>query len=390
MSKLARVLFVDDEINLLKGIKRSLYKDYQLTLANGAREALEILEKEPPFAVVVSDMRMPGMNGIEFLKICHEKYPDMIRMMLTGNADLETAVVAVNKGAIFRFMNKPCRSEDLKYSIEACLEQWQLIQSEKLLLEKTLRGSIEALMHILEAACPLAFSRATRIKNTANNIFKQIFKRSYWALDVAALLSQIGCVTLPPETMAKLTGGKNLTETDKAMMKSIPDVAIETLSHIPKMEIIANIIDAAFHEQTAESNSTNSFTKEQKLCGQILRLAEAIELLRVRGIMGPEIKKSLLLEFSHFSSTVLNALKSLNFNEVQGAIVERLRAEELTDHHIIAEDILTTNGLLLVGHGQSVTKILRLRLKNYTDQHLIDPLIPAFIPHQTGDEHEYI
>src|SRR5450432_1390032 len=108
-----RVLFVDDEPNLLASFQRSFRKLLEFDVAAGGAEALVAFERHGPYAVIVSDMRMPGIDGMELLEKIKVLYPATVRIMLTGNADQQTAVDAVNRGQIFRFINKPCAADDL-------------------------------------------------------------------------------------------------------------------------------------------------------------------------------------------------------------------------------------------------------------------------------------
>src|SRR4051812_10280575 len=94
----SRILFVDDDPNILAGYQRTLRKRYSVATALSADEGLALIESDGPFAVVVADMQMPGTNGIQFLRKAQEKAPDSIRLMLTGNADQKTAIDAVNEG----------------------------------------------------------------------------------------------------------------------------------------------------------------------------------------------------------------------------------------------------------------------------------------------------
>ena len=103
-----RVLCVDDDSNILLGYQRALRKQFQIEVALGGAEGLAAVRNRGPYAVIVADMRMPDMNGVELLAQVREIAPDTVRMMLTGNADQQTALVAVNQGHIFRFMTKPC------------------------------------------------------------------------------------------------------------------------------------------------------------------------------------------------------------------------------------------------------------------------------------------
>ncbi|MDC0358229.1 response regulator [Oligoflexia bacterium] len=130
----ARVLLVDDEPNVLQGLKRAFRKEaYEILTASSGEEALSILEGIT-VQVVVSDQQMPGLSGIELLAILCEKYPETIRIMLTGQADLDTAVQAINQGQIYRFFTKPCNEIDLAFSIREALQQRELINQSKRLV----------------------------------------------------------------------------------------------------------------------------------------------------------------------------------------------------------------------------------------------------------------
>ncbi|HWQ09612.1 MAG TPA: response regulator, partial [Holophaga sp.] len=165
-----KILFVDDDPSILSAYTRNLRKRYQMTTAAGGEEALQLVQTQGPFAVVVSDMRMPGMDGIELLTHVRNFQPDTIRIMLTGNADMGTAIEAVNQGNIFRFLTKPCEVADLSLALDAGIKQYQLVTAERELLEKTLKGSIDLLFELLSTLDPIAFGRAQVLGERARRI----------------------------------------------------------------------------------------------------------------------------------------------------------------------------------------------------------------------------
>nr|HQA44314.1 response regulator [Phycisphaerae bacterium] len=128
-----KVLFVDDEPMMLEGIRRQLRGRFAVTTAVGGEAGLAVLREQGPFAVVVSDYRMLGMDGVEFLRHVRELSPEVVRVMLTGQAELDVAVNALHEGCIFRFLSKPCSRETLTAVLDDCLEQHRLAVSEKLL-----------------------------------------------------------------------------------------------------------------------------------------------------------------------------------------------------------------------------------------------------------------
>ena len=155
-----KILFVDDEPNVLFAIQRQLHQQFEVQTASGPIAGLEALQNGRGYAVVVADMGMPAMNGVEFLAKAREMAPDVVRVMLTGYVNQSTAVEAINQGHIFRFLNKPCSTEKLIQAVEAAVAQHNLIIAERDLLENTLGGSLKVLSEILALAEPKTFGQA--------------------------------------------------------------------------------------------------------------------------------------------------------------------------------------------------------------------------------------
>ncbi|MGD8765549.1 MAG: response regulator, partial [Desulfobacteraceae bacterium] len=132
-----KILFVDDDTNLLAAFRRQLRKQFQIDTAEGGQQGLELVKANGPYAVIVSDFRMPLMDGIEFLSRIREIAPETVRIMLTGNADLQAAIQAVNEGNIFRFLTKPCSVDILGESLITGIENYQHAVGEREYNEKT-------------------------------------------------------------------------------------------------------------------------------------------------------------------------------------------------------------------------------------------------------------
>src|SRR5438128_895627 len=150
-----RILCVDDEPAILAGLSLILGRRNDVVTALGGAAGLEEIEKNPAPWIVLSDMRMPGMDGATFLGQVRKRAPDTIRILLTGQSDIASCIAAVNHGQIFRFLSKPCPPDVLFATLESAVEQYRLITSERVLLEQTLRGSIKSLIDILSLANPL-------------------------------------------------------------------------------------------------------------------------------------------------------------------------------------------------------------------------------------------
>src|SRR5208283_567097 len=140
MNDKEKILLVDDEPRVVQALQRALRSEFHIEIAGGPEAGLQVLARDGPFAVVVSDLRMPVMDGIQFLSRVKAASPDSIRVMLSGQADLNAAIAAVNEGNIFRFLTKPCPPATLGRVLEAALEQYRLITAERELLQNTLMG----------------------------------------------------------------------------------------------------------------------------------------------------------------------------------------------------------------------------------------------------------
>jgi len=148
------VLCVDDEVHLLTALRRLLRKEpYTLLTAEGGQAALDVM-KSQPVRLVISDQRMPGMTGIEFLQKAKELFPDVVRVVLSGYADVGHIVEAINKGEIYRFLGKPWNDDELKAAIMQCLDHYDIVQQNRRLVEQVRRqnGDLRRMNEDLEQA----------------------------------------------------------------------------------------------------------------------------------------------------------------------------------------------------------------------------------------------
>jgi CheY-like chemotaxis protein len=234
-----KILLVDDEPNVLAGYKRGLREHFPVEVAESGAKALERIEGGEVFAVIVSDMRMPGMDGITLLKNMRKAVPDTVRIMLTGNADQQTAMDAVNQGSIFRFLTKPCSNEDLVAAIAVSVRQHRLITAEKELLEKTLKGSIHVLTEILSLIDPESFRHSEVVRQHIADLAPTLGLENIWELEVAAMLAPIGVLTLPHELRTKMNAGKTLTTEEQSVFDEVPSISSRLLQNIPRLENVA-------------------------------------------------------------------------------------------------------------------------------------------------------
>ena len=376
----AKILFVDDDLNILDGFRRQFRKILAMQTAPGGLEGLEVLAREGPFSVIVSDLRMPGMDGIQFLSRARETAPESVRMLLTGYADLETTIDAVNQGNIFRFLTKPCESEVLLKAISDGVRQYDLVTAERELLEKTLRGSLKVLSEILQLVKPVAFGRASRITHYARRIGKTMQVANLWQLETAASLSQIGCVILPEDALKKIYHGQELTEEESQLFSMHPFIASDLLANIPRMQIISEII--AFQEKNFDGSGVpvDSRRGEQIPMGaRILRVVLDFDTLLAEGHKKLEAFEQLKARPGLYDPAVLSALAEVISKET-GFTKALVTASQLRDGMVLSRDVVLLDGRLLAARGYKVNRALLERLRNFSEKPGIREPVAVFVP----------
>ena len=360
-----KVLCVDDDPNVLQAYQRALRKRVEIDVALGGEEALAAIAQRGPYAVVVADMRMPGMNGVELLARIKEIAPLSVRMMLTGNADQQTAIQAVNEGRIFRFLNKPCAPDEFAKVLEAGIAQYRLQTAERDLLANTLGGALRVLADVLALLKPQAFGRASEVRRLVRDLCRELKAEQGWAIEIAATLSQIGCITVPEKLLAKVYRGEPLSPAEAEVYQKHPKVGHDLVRQIPRLEEVAEII--GYQEKRYDGQG---FPEDYRagddipLGARVLKLALDWTALTSAGL-SPEMALAHVLDRrGWYDPKVVAALKRvLALSGVQ--TVKEVRVVDLADGTVLAEDVRSINGTLLCAKGHEVNAAVRLRLRNY-------------------------
>ncbi len=356
---LPRILCVDDEARVVEGLALHLRRDYQVLTASSGLSALQILKDKGAPTVIVSDMRMPGMDGATLLKHAKRLYPETIRILLTGDPGRDAAISAVNDGQIFRFLTKPCPPDHLRAAIEAGVVQHRLQVAERVLLQETLIGCIKALVDILAITNPVAFGRSTRVKRLASELAAASGHESFWQLEAAAMLSQIGFISLPVELVEKLYYGKRLTGEERILADGAPAVARKLLGHIPRLEQVMEIL-AACQDPTKEA--TEGLVQ---LGAGVLRLVLEYDAQIAQGQSVGDAIQTLRAHVVRHDGKLLESLESLVSPEAGAQEVSEIPVGRLTPGMVFLDDLRTHIGTLLVPQGFEVTEAFLERARNF-------------------------
>jgi response regulator RpfG family c-di-GMP phosphodiesterase len=368
-----RILCVDDEPHILESLRDTLHRKFEVRTATSGAEGLVELSEEPDqYTVVMSDMRMPGMSGAVFLREARNVAPDATRILLTGYADLEAAVSAVNEGQLYRFLTKPCPANDLLTTCLSALEQHRLKTAERVLLEQTLRGSVRALAEVLALANPAAFGRSARVRSLVSRLARSLEIEDAWEVEVSALLVNLGAVTLPPETAEKLYTGAPLNPGEQAMVQRVPEVTRRILDNIPRLEGVLEILD-----NYARSYRAMGAGRSLPLGARILRIAldydeleshgssEAVAIAAMRG-RGKDYDGDLLDRFARIVA---------GDQEQEKGRISQIPLLALRAGMRLADDVRSTSGALLIARGHVATEQLITRLWNLQTGSVREPLL---------------
>jgi response regulator RpfG family c-di-GMP phosphodiesterase len=416
------ILLVDDEVNVLSSLSRSLVEEGFETIqtARNGQEAIEIIKNTPDLAIIVTDYRMPGMNGIELLAHARENFPDITRILLTGAADLEMALNAVNQGHLFRFLLKPCSPDSFLTAIRDGLRQNELINAERELLSKTLSGSVKVMIDILALLSPGIFAQAGRLRNLARDLASALhYEDQTWEIELAALLSQIGAVTIPPKILERWQRGEVLDEAEAKMVRSIPRIGKLLISNIPRLENIAEAVAAQNIPYSSQAGGEAPGAEKIPLMGRILKIIITYDRLMEKSHSPTFAIETMLVHEAEYDPSILNTFRlNLRNNDYQSSyklsglgsspwsprtkgaqrrsplesegrhnntrktIVHRaLRGEkEITIEGIklgmsLSRDVSDQNGVLIVPKGTVITDVLIYKLINYFHSHAISEFV---------------
>lgn len=280
------VLFVDDNAEFLKSIRRLLGKEYDISTCTSAKEALALLQEQGPFAVVVSDLMMPEMGGIEFLTRVKEASPDSIRILFTGYASLETALDAVNEGYVFRILKKPCPDKDIKRAVDAGLEQHRLLRDRTELeylrkIGPAMEGIIFGFSSLVEARDPYTAGHQQRVAFLSVALAKKmnLEEDRVEGLRLAAMVHDIGKLYVPAEFLNK---PGSLSEAEFSIIKNHAQVGFDILAPVDFPWPLAYIV-LQHHERIDGSGYPQGLKGEQLLTeSKIIAVADVVEAMAFR------------------------------------------------------------------------------------------------------------
>ncbi|MEL6985156.1 MAG: response regulator, partial [Actinomycetota bacterium] len=345
-----RLLCVDDEPELLDNIRLVLRKRFDVSTAQSGPEALAMFEDEDtlPFDAVVSDMRMPEMSGAVFLTTLRERHPEVPRLLLTGQSDLDSAIAAINDAKIFRFLTKPCAPGDLIDSIDEAVRQARLEHIERELLDRTLSGMVDMLTDVVGLVSPEASGRASTIRNFVSQLSAELGRPIEWELDLAAMLSQLGFVAMPLQ---------EAEEESPEQVERRVELAAELLIRIPRLEGVAALIRGQLAPDPVRVDEDSELWTDRELNAESIRLAAGYERLVADGCSLEEACQQLLAVEVPPPAFLAEAIGRLA-NAEKDLVDLELGVRKLQPGMILAADLHLSTGPMLAPAGVELTTAL--------------------------------
>lgn len=375
-----KILFVDDEQNILSSMRRQLRKNFEVHTDTSPESALTKLREGERFAVVVSDYRMPGMNGVEFLGYVRKLCPDTTRVMLTGFADLDNAIKAVNDGNVFRFLTKPCSEEKLRDNLREAVRQYELVTAKKILLEKTLKGSIELVTEITQLVHPESGANSNVVKRQATFLAKKKQVKDMWRYEIAAMLCQLGSVILPETIIAKRMNGEDLTPEEVQLYEMHPMVAQGLISKLPRLEKVGEMVEYQMKGFDGSGIPRDGVEGEDiPLGGRILKIVLDYNIFLSREGSTQAAFKMLEDNYDQYDPELMYYFEGMLGVEAR-YVVKEVSMHDLEPGMIFYQDVVSDQGALLFRKSLEIDKSKIDRLAMYAKKIKIKEPFKVLVP----------
>jgi response regulator RpfG family c-di-GMP phosphodiesterase len=357
------ILLVDDDPVILDLYQRHLGEEHLVITASCGEEALQLIDAGQQPALILSDQRMPDMMGTELLAISAEKCPRSVRLLITAYADLDAAIDAINEGHVFMFLTKPCPAARLRLAVSRGLRQYRLQNAERELLEQTLNGSVKLLTDILAVANPLAFGHASRVSRLVGELARRVGLPAAWYFELAAMLSQTGCIAVPEEVLERAFHLLQLAPDEQAQFQAHPEVGSSLVANIPRLEEVSRIVSYQNARYDGEGGPHPGVSGEDlPFASRLLHIASDFDLLTSNGMIPLNAMAEMQRRKGEYDPRGLEALGAY-ITDVMGYTVKHLPLGEIQVGMVMADEVINPSGAMLVGRGQEVTPALFARLQ---------------------------
>lgn len=365
-----KVLCVAQDVALLGDLALTLRRSFLVERTSSAEEAIDVLSFDGDIRVVVADTRVAGGSGLELLSKAREMAPEVIRVLLVEAAEWTAIAGGLDSGSRIRLLVKPCPPNTLVETVREGLDFLDLRTARQRILEETLRGSVETLMDALSLANPDAFGTARRVQENAVALATKLGLPDRWQIELAALLFNLGAVTLSRELLSKANSGKHLNDTERAELARAPDVSVQLLRHIPGLEDVCAIIESL----GAEAYAKRGDRKPTGIQAAVLRAATDFETLRSLGYADDLAIEVMRGTHARYHVSVLEALSQTLGEPAEDREMREMPIRLVRPGMVFADDVKTKNGAMFVTKGFVVTRSFAQRVRGFRPGSVREPV----------------
>ncbi len=362
------VLVVDDDPEILGTFQLLLGESWNVGVATSGAEAIAMLERGGTFGVIIADVGMPEMNGTELLSQVKQRWPNVVRIMLTGDREQKTAVAAVNDAGIFRFLNKPGTPEQMAQAVTDGMRHHELLVAERDLLENTLKASVAVLTDMIAMADPALLARTQKLQTQVTQICRSLHIADVWEIDIAVMMLNIGNMTVPPELLLKGRRGDLLSAKEQEVLRRMPVIGSGLLARIPRLEGVARIVlYQSKHYDGSGFPTDNVAGKAIPVGARIIKVASDRLKLELKGMKRDAIGNEMWSRIGWYDPAILDAANAIvagtapPFPPGQAAV----RLAGLRAGQQLAANLETPDGVTLVSAGYIITESLLERVQNF-------------------------
>lgn len=355
-----KILLVDDDLPLIQSLERNLSFEYDVQVAEGGHQAVKIAESDGPFAVAVVDMRMPQMDGIQTIHALRGRMKHCVFVMLTGNQDMDTVIDAINKGQVFRFLNKPCEVADLRNAIDQSLRQHQLMMVERELLHDTFLGAVNLLSDLIEQQ-GFRLIDTQRLSQSMTSIAKELDFQMSWEQRVAARVCLAGVAMLSASESNQFDSLDPEEERHMALLARVCDQSAKMIGRIPRMDVVADIL-----KRIPKSNGVRCDGRRDEITAGLLKISYYWNLLTMRGFSADEATRKLERLMPGLGDRTLAALAVLNDNQDAHTCM-KIPVEYLAAGMILSANVLDESGNIIVSRGRPLSESVIENLQNQNE-----------------------
>lgn len=269
----AKILIVDDDEVLLRSLKRILKGRYDVQCESNPYRALVALEDDGPFNAIVSDLTMPGVDGIEFLERARDEAPETPRILLTGNATLPASIDAVNRAQIDSLLTKPVSPDELLRWIDQAVVQHGALVDEFDVGAEILEGSAAALMETLAIANPTAYALTKRVTSLVDRYLEQYPRDDSWEISMAARMCYLGSAALGADLSSRVLHGEPVASSEDLLLGCVGGFTVDIVARLPRLREVEDILRV--HRSHDHLNGPRNVAFGAQLLGVLTRLAEA-------------------------------------------------------------------------------------------------------------------